>query len=88
VKKIITLTACLGMSVFIAACGHGWKHNTIPETKWDKDFADCVHQAESATQGSRMTKDPAQNWGAYGQVRYRTDECMEGKGYFQAGDGE
>jgi len=87
-KKVVILSICLSLSVLTAACGHGWKHNTIPAAKWDKDYADCVHQAESATQGSRMDKDPAQNWGAYGQVRYRTDKCMEDKGYFQAGDRE
>jgi hypothetical protein len=86
VKKIITLTACLGMSVFIAACGHGWKHATVPASKWDEAYADCVHQAESGAQSTRQIKDPAQNWGAYGGVRYLIDKCMEEKGYYRAGD--
>jgi hypothetical protein len=85
-QKIITLTACLGLSVFLAGCGHGWKHNAVPEAKWDAAYSDCVYQAESGGKNTRMTKDPAQNWGIYGEVRYLTDKCMEEKGYYPAGD--
>ena len=87
-KKVILWLGCLVLSVALVACGHGWKHNQIPEAKWDADYKDCVYQAESAGNNTRMTKDPAQNWGVYGEVRYRTDKCMEEKGYFQAGDQE
>ena len=85
-QKIITLTACLGMFVLIAACGHGWRHSQVPESKWDADYADCVYQAESKAKKLGATRDPAQDWGAYGEVRYLTDKCMEEKGYVQAGD--
>ena len=87
-KKVILWLGCLVLSVSLVACGHGWKNKQIPEAKWDADYKDCVYQAESAGNNTRMTKDPAQNWGAYGEVRYRTDKCMEEKGYFQAGDQE
>ncbi len=85
-QKMITLTVCLGLSVFLTGCGHGWKHNTVPEVKWDEAYADCVYQAESGANTTRMTKDPAQDWGTYGQIRYLTDKCMEEKGFYQAGD--
>ncbi len=85
-QKTITLTACLVLSLFLAACGHGWKHGTVPESKWDEAYADCVYQAESGGKNTALTKDPAQNWGIYGEVRYLTDKCMEEKGYYQDGD--
>jgi len=82
-KTIIIGFICLSLSVALIACGHGWQHGQVPESKWDKDYADCVHQAESAARNPRITKDPAQDWGTYGQVRYLTDKCMEDKGYVQ-----
>jgi hypothetical protein len=85
-KKVIILLCCLLLPVFLAACGHGWKHNTVPEVKWDEAYADCVYQAESAAGNTRLTKDPSQDWGTYGQIRYLTDKCMEEKGYYQAGE--
>lgn len=87
-KKVILWLGCLVLSVSLVACGHSWKHKQVPEAKWDADYADCVYQAESAGKHHRMTKDPAQNWGVYGEVRYWTDKCMEEKGYFQAGEQE
>jgi len=87
-QKVILWLGCLVLSVSLVACGHGWKHKQIPDAKWDADYADCVYQAESAGNNTRITKDPAQNAGVYGEVRYRTDKCMEEKGYFQAGDQE
>ncbi len=88
IKKIILWVGCLVLSVSLIACGHGWKHAKVPEVKWDTDYTDCVYQAESAARHSRVTKDLTQNWGAYGEVRYLTDKCMEAKGYFLADDQE
>jgi len=88
IKKVILWLSCLVLSVSLVACGHGWKHAKVPEVKWDADYTDCVYQAESAARNSRVTKNPAQNWGAYGEVQYLTDKCMEEKGYFQADDQE
>ena len=87
-NKVTILSLCLLLSVLTVACGHGWKHHTVPEAKWEKDYRDCVYQAESAAKTSRVTRDPAQNWGTYGEVRYLTDKCMEEKGYYQVGDKE
>ena len=87
-KKIIILLCGLLLPVFIAACGHGWKHNTVPEAKWNEAYADCVHQAESEAKNPRLTKDPSQNWGTYGEILYFTDKCMEEKGFYQAGEKE
>ena len=47
-NTIIKGLICLSLSVALVACGHGWQHGQVPESKWDKDYADCVHQAESA----------------------------------------
>ena len=87
-KKVTVLMGSLFLLVFIAACGHGWKHNTVPEAKWNEAFEDCVYQAESSAKNIRLTRDPAQDWGTYGEVRYRTDKCMEEKGYYQGGTQE
>jgi hypothetical protein len=85
-RNVILTLGCLLLAVALNGCGHGWKHAQVPEAKWDADYADCVHQAESAAKNPRVTRDPAQDWGTYGEVRYLTDKCMEEKGYFQAGD--
>ena len=84
--KIFTPVTCLVLTLLLTACGHGWKHDTVPEAKWDEAYADCVYQAESSVSGPSLTQDPVQNWGVYGEVRYRTDKCMEEKGYYQGGD--
>ncbi len=82
---IIKISSCLVLSVLLMACGHGWKHNTVPEAKWDEAYADCVSKAEGQSKNN-LTRDPAQDWGTYGEVRYLTDKCMEEKGFYPAGD--
>ena len=84
-KKDATVIGCI-LLVFLAACGHGWRHGTVPESKWDEAYADCVHQAESRSGNTRLTKDPSQDWGTYGAIRYFTDKCMEEKGYYREGE--
>ncbi len=84
-KATLWLT-CLLLSILLTACGHGWIHKQVPEAKWDADYTDCVYQAESRAQNSRLAKDPVKSSGAFGEVRYLTDKCMEMKGYFQAAD--
>ncbi len=76
------------LPVLIAACGHGWKHNTMSEAQWDESYTDCVHQAEGEARNTRLTKDQAQNWGTNGEIQYFTDKCMEEKGYYRAGEKE
>lgn len=87
-KKVTLVVVCVLLSVFFTACGHGWRHSTVPEAKWDEAYADCVHQAESRAGNTRLTRDPSQDWGTYGEIRYFTDKCMEEKGYYLQGEKE
>ncbi len=82
-KMVILWLSFLLLSISLMACGHGWKHNQVPAAKWDADYMDCVHRAESTAKNSRLAKDPAQNSGAFGAVQYFTDICMEKKGYYR-----
>lgn len=73
---IILVTSCF-------ACGkHNWKHNTIPESKWNKDIADCVNQAELKS-GIKWAGDPWNTQVEIAEARVIFNQCMEGKGYYQ-----
>ena len=85
-KMVILWLSCLLLSVSLVACGHGWKHSQVPAAKWDADYLDYVHRAESTAKNYHLAKDPAQNPGAFGAVQYFTDKCMEKKGYTRAAD--
>lgn len=81
-KRIILLISAV-LFIFIIGCGHNWKHSTIPESKWDEDFADCVNQAEIQAGIEYDKIDPTLRAGKFGEARYFVDKCMEGKGYYQ-----
>ena len=81
-KRIILLISAV-LFIFIIACGHNWKHSTIPESKWDEDFASCVNQAESKAGIDYGKNDPTLRSGKFGEARYVINQCMEAKGYYQ-----
>ncbi len=81
-KRIILLISTV-LFIFIIACGHNWKHSTIPESKWDEDFTSCVTQAESEAKIDYGQTAPAMRSGKFGEVRYFVNKCMEEKGYYQ-----
>ena len=80
--RAITISVCLSFILLTIGCGHGWKHATLPEKKWDADYADCVHRAESKAGRFLPARDSIRSLGTDGEVRYLTDQCMEGKGYY------
>ncbi len=81
-KRIILLISAV-LFVFIVACGHNWKHSTIPESKWDEDFTDCVAQAESKAGIDYGKTDPALRSEKFSETHYFVNICMEAKGYYQ-----
>jgi len=81
-NRIILLIIAV-LFIFIIACGHNWKHSTIPESKWNEDFANCVNQAENAAGVDYGRNDPTLRSGKFGEARYLINKCMEAKGYYQ-----
>jgi hypothetical protein len=81
-KRIILLISAV-LFIFIIACGHNWKHSTIPESKWDEDLINCVNQAESEAGIDYDHTQIAIRTGKGGAARYFVNKCMEEKGYYQ-----
>jgi hypothetical protein len=81
-KRIILLISAV-LFIFIIACGHNWKHSTIPESKWDEDLINCVNQAESEAGIDYDKTHPSLRSGNVGAVHYFVNKCMEEKGYYQ-----
>lgn len=92
--KRISLFIFVGLFFLSTGCAvkHGWQHDTIPESKWDEDYMDCVFEAESLATGlatGTAAGTVAKGYGhstvsvKEGEMRYYLEKCMREKGYFQ-----